>query len=142
VRPLKTMSGKAHFCEVFFTDARVPVSQVLGEVGGGWGVAMLLLSFERGASALGYYETFRRELDEIIAIARRTPRGSGMAVDDPMIRQKIAAAVVEILEEFELVAHNKVGYLILDNASNNDRAVDALGKKFRWQDPLSRTMET
>jgi alkylation response protein AidB-like acyl-CoA dehydrogenase len=57
---------------------------------------MLLLSFERGASALGYYETFRRELDEIIAIARRTPRGSGMAVDDPMIRQKIAAAVVEL----------------------------------------------
>lgn len=52
--------------------------------------------------------------------------------------ENIAAAVVEILEEFELVAHNKVGYLILDNASNNDRAVDALGKKFRWQDPLSR----
>ena len=45
--------------------------------------------------------------------------------------ENIAAAVVEILEEFELIAHNKVGYLILDNASNNDRAVDALGEKFR-----------
>jgi alkylation response protein AidB-like acyl-CoA dehydrogenase len=96
IRPLKQLTGKQHFGEVFLSDARVAADQILGEVGGGWDVAMLLLSFERGASALGYYETFRRELDEIIAIARRTPRGSGMAVDDPMIRQKIAAAVVEL----------------------------------------------
>ena len=96
IRPLKQMTGKQHFGEVFLTDARVPADQILGEVGGGWDVAMLLLSFERGASALGYYETFRRELDEIIEIARRTRRGSGTAADDPMIRQKIAQAVVEL----------------------------------------------
>ena len=96
VRPLKQMTGKEHFGEVFFTDARVPADQVLGEIGGGWNVAMLLLSFERGASAMGYYTTFRRELDEIIEIARRTRRGSGTAADDPVIRQKIAQAVIEL----------------------------------------------
>jgi len=52
--------------------------------------------------------------------------------------ENIAGAVMEILEEFELVAHNKVGYLTLDNASNNDRAVDALGDKFQWRNPFSR----
>jgi alkylation response protein AidB-like acyl-CoA dehydrogenase len=96
IRPLKQLTGKEHFGEVFLTDARVPADQILGEVGGGWDVAMLLLSFERGASALGYYETFRRELAEIVELARRTRRGSGTAADDPMIRQKIAHAVVEL----------------------------------------------
>jgi alkylation response protein AidB-like acyl-CoA dehydrogenase len=96
IRPLKQLTGKQHFGEVFLTDARVPVDQVLGEIGGGWNVAMLLLSFERGASALGYYETFRRELGEIVDIAKRTRRGSGMAADDPMIRQQIARAVIEL----------------------------------------------
>jgi hAT family C-terminal dimerisation region len=52
--------------------------------------------------------------------------------------ENIAEAVAEILDDFELVAHKKVGCLILDNASNNDRAVDALGHKFRWQNPLGR----
>jgi alkylation response protein AidB-like acyl-CoA dehydrogenase len=96
IRPLKQMTGKQHFGEVFLTDARVPADQVLGEIGGGWDVAMLLLSFERGASAMGYYTTFRRELDEIIAIARRTRRGSGTVADDPVIRQRIAQAVIEL----------------------------------------------
>ena len=96
IRPLKQMTGKQHFGEVFLTDAKVPADQVLGEVGGGWNVAMLLLSFERGASALGYYETFRRELGEIVEIASRTRRGPGTAADDPMIRQRIAHAVVEL----------------------------------------------
>jgi alkylation response protein AidB-like acyl-CoA dehydrogenase len=96
VRPLKTMTGKAHFCEVFFTDARVPVSQVLGEIGGGWGVAMLLLSFERGSSAMGQYTTYRRELGEIVAAARQLRRGGTSVAQDPVVRQKIAQSVIEM----------------------------------------------
>ena len=96
VRPLKQMTGKQHFGEVFLTDARVPTDQVLGEIGAGWAVAMLLLSFERGASAIGYYTTFRRELEEIIDLAGRSPRGGSTAAKDPAIRQKIAQCVIEL----------------------------------------------
>ena len=96
VRPLKTMTGKAHFCEVFFTDARVTADQVLGEIGGGWEVAMLLLSFERGASAMGMYTSFRRELGTIIDLARTTPRGRATAADDPVLRQRIASSLIEL----------------------------------------------
>ncbi|MDQ1697174.1 MAG: hypothetical protein QOJ03_2527, partial [Frankiaceae bacterium] len=55
IRPLKQMSGASDFGEVFFTDVRVPKTNVIGQDGGGWDVAMLLLSFERGASALPQY---------------------------------------------------------------------------------------
>jgi alkylation response protein AidB-like acyl-CoA dehydrogenase len=57
---------------------------------------MLLLSFERGASAMGMYATFRRELDEIIHIAQGTRRGTGSAAEDPVLRQRIAQVVIEL----------------------------------------------
>ena len=47
VRPLRQLTGEAEFNEVYFDDAFVPDSQVLGEVGGGWTVAMTTLMNER-----------------------------------------------------------------------------------------------
>ena len=38
VRPLRQITGAAHFNEVFLTDVRIPVANVVGEVNGGWGV--------------------------------------------------------------------------------------------------------
>jgi alkylation response protein AidB-like acyl-CoA dehydrogenase len=47
VRPIRQMSGKADFCEVFFDDARTPHDMIVGERGQGWQVAMTMLQFER-----------------------------------------------------------------------------------------------
>ena len=49
--PIKMISGETEFNEVFFTDARAPGENVVGEVNGGWGVAMTLLGYERGEAA-------------------------------------------------------------------------------------------
>jgi alkylation response protein AidB-like acyl-CoA dehydrogenase len=46
-RPVRNLAGHEEFCECFFTDVRVPVNNVVGEVDGGWMVAKALLSFER-----------------------------------------------------------------------------------------------
>jgi alkylation response protein AidB-like acyl-CoA dehydrogenase len=58
VRPLRQITGDAMFAEVFFTDARVPAANVIGEINGGWGVAMTTLMNERvglgAGSALGF----------------------------------------------------------------------------------------
>lgn len=48
VRPLMTMTGKPEFNEVFFTDVRVPTSQIVGARGEGWAVANATLTHERG----------------------------------------------------------------------------------------------
>ena len=45
---------------------------------------------------------------------------------------------MEVLEEYDLISHNKVGYFVLDNASNNGRAIEELGRKLQWRDPASR----
>jgi alkylation response protein AidB-like acyl-CoA dehydrogenase len=47
VRPLRQMTGDAEFNEVYFTDARIPDSHRLGEVGDGWRVSLTTLMNER-----------------------------------------------------------------------------------------------
>jgi alkylation response protein AidB-like acyl-CoA dehydrogenase len=54
VRPLRQMNGGSDFCEVFFTDVRVPLTHVVGGVGNGWKVAMSTLSMERGPGRRSY----------------------------------------------------------------------------------------
>ena len=46
VRPLRQMTGDAEFNEVYFTDARIPDSERLGETGEGWRVALTTLMNE------------------------------------------------------------------------------------------------
>jgi len=45
------ISGTTHFCEVFFTDVRVPKENLVGPLNGGWTIAKRLLQFERDSLA-------------------------------------------------------------------------------------------
>jgi alkylation response protein AidB-like acyl-CoA dehydrogenase len=47
VRPLRQMTGEAEFNEVYFTDARIPASEMLGKPGDGWRVSLTTLMNER-----------------------------------------------------------------------------------------------
>ncbi len=85
VRPIQMISGESEFNEVFFTDARAPRQNVIGEVNGGWAVAMTLLGYERGEAAATTPVAYRGELDRLLALA--TERGLN---DDPKIRQRLA----------------------------------------------------
>jgi len=48
VRPIKDMTTNRHFCEVFFTDVRVPVANLVGVEGGAFKQTMRQLEHERG----------------------------------------------------------------------------------------------
>jgi alkylation response protein AidB-like acyl-CoA dehydrogenase len=52
-RPLVQMNGAAEFCEVFITEARVNVSDVIGQINDGWNVARTTLASERSMAADG-----------------------------------------------------------------------------------------
>jgi alkylation response protein AidB-like acyl-CoA dehydrogenase len=49
VVPLEMINGEAEFAEVFFDDVVVPADRVLGELNGGWAVAMSILPYERSS---------------------------------------------------------------------------------------------
>ncbi|MFB4298687.1 acyl-CoA dehydrogenase family protein [Actinomadura sp. NTSP31] len=69
VRPIRAMHGRDEFCEVFFDDVRVPVDRTLGEVDGGWAVAMDLLPYERSTSLWHRSAYLRQRLGHLLATA-------------------------------------------------------------------------
>ena len=85
VRPIRMMSGDSEFNEVFYTDATVPVDEVVGGVNNGWAVAMSLLGFERGEAAATNPIRFEGEFHRLLELARE--RG---VADDPRIRQRLS----------------------------------------------------
>jgi alkylation response protein AidB-like acyl-CoA dehydrogenase len=85
VRPIRMINGDSEFNEVFFTDARTPAENVIGQVNGGWAVAMTLLGYERGEAAATMPIMFRTELDRLLELAKLKGKA-----DDPLIRQRLA----------------------------------------------------
>ena len=69
VRPLAIMSGSDEFAEVFFDDVAVPDERRVGEVDGGWAVAMALLPFERSTSFWHRTAFLQARLRRIVADA-------------------------------------------------------------------------
>ncbi len=83
-RPLRQMTGDAHFAEVFLDEVRVPVENVVGEINGGWTPAKTTLTAERGAIAGGSTGV---DAGALIALARSLGR-----TGDPVLRQALAGA--------------------------------------------------
>jgi len=90
VRPLVQITGDAEFNEIFFNDVKVPKSQVLGEAGQGWAVAMTTLLHERGTLGLALSTRAQITAAELAEHARRLGRGA-----DPLVRQRIAQHTIE-----------------------------------------------
>jgi len=85
VRPIRMLSGGSDFNEVFFTDARVRVGDVVGGVDNGWAVAMTVLGYERGENTATEIIRFEAECERLIALARERGRDR-----DLLVRQRLA----------------------------------------------------
>jgi alkylation response protein AidB-like acyl-CoA dehydrogenase len=84
VRPLRQLTGDADFNEVYLTDVRIPDSHRIGDVGGGWRVALTTLMNERtslGGSALAM------DGDSLVGPALRLWRERGL--HDPVLRAQL-----------------------------------------------------
>jgi len=90
VRPLVQITGDAEFNEIFFKDVKVPKSQILGEAGEGWAVAMTTLLHERGTLGMALATRAQITAAELADHTRKLGRGS-----DPLVRQKVAQHTIE-----------------------------------------------
>ena len=93
VRPLRDMSGRAPFNEVWFDDVRIPADEVLGGVNRGWQAAVTMLGHERvSIGATRRPRSNPLEFASLVALARRT-----RVARDPAQRERLA----------ELYAHER-----------------------------------
>jgi alkylation response protein AidB-like acyl-CoA dehydrogenase len=90
VRPLRQITGEAEFNEIFFSDVEVPRENLLGEIGGGWQVAMTTLLHERGTLGFALGGALESQVRKLIALTKE--RGA----DDPIIRDRVAQEWIEL----------------------------------------------
>jgi alkylation response protein AidB-like acyl-CoA dehydrogenase len=98
VRPIRTMAGTSDFCEVFYDSVRIPLTNVVGEVGEGWSVAMSTLSFERGTAFMAEQVRLAQTVSELTELARTAvgPDGLRPAIADDEIARRLGRAAAEV----------------------------------------------
>ncbi|MFE2985690.1 acyl-CoA dehydrogenase family protein [Streptomyces sp. NPDC059262] len=98
VRPIRTMEGTAEFCEVFYDEVRIPLANVVGELGQGWSVAMSTLAFERGTAFTASQVRLAGIVEELIDHARDHvgPDRRRPAIADDEIARRLARARADI----------------------------------------------
>jgi alkylation response protein AidB-like acyl-CoA dehydrogenase len=120
VRPIRTLTGDDEFCEVFFTDARIPVDGVVGQVNEGWKVANSLLGLERGEEAATNPIFFRAELDRIVQLARE--RGK---TGDPVVRDRLAWCHTKV-ETMRFLGYRILTQVVRDGAIGPEASISKL----------------
>ncbi len=134
VRGITQPDGTAEFCEVFFTDAKCPVDNVVGGVNNGWKVANSTLAFERGQSATTGYRRFAEEYR--LLVEKATENG---AIADPLIRQRL----MEYYTKIQILRINGLRNLSATLNDSKDFSVIALGatNKMFWSEMHKAAME-
>lgn len=91
VHPIKTMLGDEHVNTTFYDDVRIPLSNVVGELGSGWKTAMSTLSFERGTGFIGDQLALFERVNQAIVLAQKTRLADGsLAIEDSGIAGRLA----------------------------------------------------
>jgi alkylation response protein AidB-like acyl-CoA dehydrogenase len=127
VRPLRQITGEAEFNEIFFTDVRVPRENLLGEVGGGWQVAMTTLLHERGTLGFALTGVLDSQVQRLVALAKER------AADDPIIRDRVAQEWIE-LQALKLTNYRSLTTLMQTGIPGPEGS----GSKLHWSEQNQR----
>ncbi len=105
------------------------MTEVLGGENNGWQTAMLLLSFERGSSAIGQYTEFRKMWDDVAAAASTPTATAAPPSEDPVLRQKLAKELVEL----ECLKYHS-WHILTQTGKGKDLGFEASMTKLQWSE--------
>jgi alkylation response protein AidB-like acyl-CoA dehydrogenase len=84
VRPIRTIAGNEEYCEVFYDNVRIPLSNLVGELNQGWQVAMATLSFERGTGFMAEQVRLATDVESMVSFLKRS---SHLSTDTDLTRR-------------------------------------------------------
>ena len=94
VRPIRTLDGDKEVNEVFLTDVKVPLENLVGEENKGWTYAKYLLTYERtGIAGVGFSMA---ALEKLKAIASRVQRNGKPLSQDPQFATRMAQVEIDL----------------------------------------------
>jgi alkylation response protein AidB-like acyl-CoA dehydrogenase len=127
VRPLRQITGEAEFNEIFLSDVKVPRENLLGEIGGGWQVAMTTLLHERGTLGFALGGALEVQVTKLVALAKER------AADDPLIRDRVAQEWIE-LQALKLTNNRSLTKLMQTGIPGPEGS----GSKLHWSEQNQR----
>ena len=107
VRPLRQITGEAEFNEIFLNGVEVPLENVIGEIGGGWDVAMTTLLHERGTLAFALVARLEVQVRKLLALAR--DRGATPTQRETIAREWIRLQALRLTAYRSLAALERTG---------------------------------
>lgn len=131
-RPILSMAGEGGFSELFFTDAHIPLSALLGEIDDGWSVATNTLSNER-AGVASMYLMVRRTFDQLLEAAS-TPGPDGTRPIDSAVNRELLMTNFQRVRNLELVARRTLGTALSGRSPGPEGSV----VKLAWADTSQR----
>ena len=137
VRPLRQITGDEDFNELFFDEVRVPVANVVGAIDGGWDIAITCLMHERQTLTFSRQLQSRVALDEMIALARRHERNGRPVRGDPVLRQRLAAAVIDSTA-MQYTAYRNLTRALRGGVPGPEGSIE----KLFWSEMYQRQLET
>jgi len=97
IKPIKQITGESEFNEVFMEDVQVPVQNLVGKEGQGWMIAITTLMFERVVGDATMAGAYLRNIRTLLEMVRQTKRSGKPILQDPLVRQQLAQAFLEVL---------------------------------------------
>ena len=94
VRPIKTIDGGEEINEVWFTDVKVPIKNLVGEENKGWTYAKFLLSHERNNIAT--VGISKKKLEKLKDIAKTEKRNGKPLIADPLFSSRLAKLEINL----------------------------------------------
>ena len=94
VRPIKTIDGGEEINEVWFTDVRVPIKNLVGKENKGWTYAKYLLSHERNNIAT--VGISKKKLEKLKDIAKTEKRNGKPLIADPLFSSRLAKLEINL----------------------------------------------
>lgn len=95
VRPIYTLEGEHEVNEVFLTDVRVPLENIVGEENKGWTLAKYLLTFERtGIANVG---NSKNSIQGIKRAASKVQKNGKPLLDDPYFSARLGEVEIDLL---------------------------------------------
>ncbi|MGI9601555.1 MAG: acyl-CoA dehydrogenase family protein [Acidimicrobiales bacterium] len=131
VRPLRQITDESDFNEVFFDEAFVPDTDVIGDVDQGWQVSGSTLGHERGTNPRQLV-IHAQLLEELYRLAEQTGR-----LDDPRASQALAQAFAEV-RIFQLQNWRSLSKL----AHGRPQGAEAATAKLYWSEMSQRLHHT
>lgn len=115
-KPIQKLTGEYGFCQTYFDHARIPADCLMGQEGEGWNIAMVTLTFERGASGgqAGGIASMELNVNDVVELARRTKRNGRPAIEDPWVREQLVSFLTEAKSNQLMAARARIPALATD----------------------------